>query len=568
MVVFNEIMYHPLTNEPTMEWVELHNQMAVNVDLSGWSLAGGVEFTFAEGTAIPGRGYLVVAIAPAELAPVTGLTNVFGPFGGRLSNSGEKLELRNNNGRLMDSVKYGVDGDWPVAADGSGVSLAKSDEDAASGSAANWTVSAFVGGTPGQRNFPRTASETTGATPVQMGSTWRFEASGTDLGSEWRQRSYSDSGWSSGAGLFRAGNATLPFGDPQPVPTVFSTGLGTNSTVLAPGTADPHYWITLSAQGTPPPPSIPAMVIQNHPAWLANNTQSSWIGVVNPGSSDVAAGAYNYQTRFTLDGFNPASAVLSMRLGADDQLPNVLLNGVSKGISYSGFTALSSEFTITNGFVAGTNTLDFLTVNAGTSPNPAGFRVNLSGVADRQFTAPTALPGTPKTYYFRTTFNLAGEPQFTALKLNTVMADGAVFYINGTEVLRLNMPAGVVNASTLAVSNIPSPVHSGPFILPNSALTQGTNLLAVELHQGPGTNNDALFGAELAVIVTNILVPPPMALVFNESSSATNEAYLWSSSIMARPISRSAAAWSLAEGWWTLNASCRRKRWVRERSCR
>ena len=29
VVVFNEVMYHPATNEAAMEWVELHNQTAV-----------------------------------------------------------------------------------------------------------------------------------------------------------------------------------------------------------------------------------------------------------------------------------------------------------------------------------------------------------------------------------------------------------------------------------------------------------------------------------------------------------------------------------------------------------
>ena len=48
-VVFNEIMYHPSTNEAALEWVELHNQMAVNMDVSGWSLQGGVQFECAEG---------------------------------------------------------------------------------------------------------------------------------------------------------------------------------------------------------------------------------------------------------------------------------------------------------------------------------------------------------------------------------------------------------------------------------------------------------------------------------------------------------------------------------------
>ena len=44
VVVFNEIMYHPAGNESQMEWIELHNQMAVDIDLSDWSIAGGIDF--------------------------------------------------------------------------------------------------------------------------------------------------------------------------------------------------------------------------------------------------------------------------------------------------------------------------------------------------------------------------------------------------------------------------------------------------------------------------------------------------------------------------------------------
>ena len=38
-VVFNEVHYHPADREPFYEWVELHNQMAVSMDLSGWRLS-------------------------------------------------------------------------------------------------------------------------------------------------------------------------------------------------------------------------------------------------------------------------------------------------------------------------------------------------------------------------------------------------------------------------------------------------------------------------------------------------------------------------------------------------
>src|SRR5437764_3833711 len=89
VVVFNEIMYHPATNEPALEWVELYNQNAVDVDMSGWRLAGAIHYDFPNGTVIRAGRYLVVAISPATLNAQTGLTNLLGPFTGRLSNNGE-----------------------------------------------------------------------------------------------------------------------------------------------------------------------------------------------------------------------------------------------------------------------------------------------------------------------------------------------------------------------------------------------------------------------------------------------------------------------------------------------
>lgn len=41
VVTFNELNYNPASAQET-EWIELHNQMAVNVDMSGWSLDDGI----------------------------------------------------------------------------------------------------------------------------------------------------------------------------------------------------------------------------------------------------------------------------------------------------------------------------------------------------------------------------------------------------------------------------------------------------------------------------------------------------------------------------------------------
>ena len=236
VVVFNEIMYHPATNEPALEWIEFHNQNSINVDLSGWRMTEGIDYTFPNGTTIRAGGYLVVAIAPETLAAQTGITNVVGPFTGRLSNNGEKLELRNLANRLMDSVSYAADGSWPAGADGSGVSLAKKAPNLASKPAASWTVSAQIGGDPGSANF--SSSILTGGKTNYLGlaSTWRFNDTGTDLGSAWRDPAYNDSSWPSGPGLFFVEDAALP---------------GPKSTPLIPGRPTYYFRTTFSFDGNP-----------------------------------------------------------------------------------------------------------------------------------------------------------------------------------------------------------------------------------------------------------------------------------------------------------------------------
>ena len=62
-VIINEIAYHPLAGDS--EWIELHSLSGVDIDLSGWRLADAVDYTFAEGTKIPGHGFLIIAATPA-----------------------------------------------------------------------------------------------------------------------------------------------------------------------------------------------------------------------------------------------------------------------------------------------------------------------------------------------------------------------------------------------------------------------------------------------------------------------------------------------------------------------
>jgi len=103
------------------------------------------------------------------------------------------------------------------------------------------------------------------------------------------------------------------------------------------------------------------------------------------------------------------------------------------------------------------------------------------------------------TFYFRTHFNLAADPATATitLQMTTLLDDGAVFYINGTEVYRLGMPGGTVEYATLADRTVGDAATEGPFTISSSSLVAGDNVLAVEVHQASKNSGDVAFGLML-----------------------------------------------------------------------
>ncbi len=102
------------------------------------------------------------------------------------------------------------------------------------------------------------------------------------------------------------------------------------------------------------------------------------------------------------------------------------------------------------------------------------------------------------TYYFRTHFTFSGDPGSTALQLSTMLDDGAVFYLNGTEFYRLGVADGAVNYNTLASRSVGDAASEGPTTLMVSSLVKGDNVLAVEVHQISASSSDVVFGMTLA----------------------------------------------------------------------
>ncbi|MGJ8695615.1 MAG: lamin tail domain-containing protein [Verrucomicrobiaceae bacterium] len=121
-VLINEIHYNSEPNTARDEFVELYNAGTEVVDVSGWFFQDGISFTIPGSTEIGVGEYLVIAQNPGQMSAVHGVT-ALGPFGGGLSGKGERVELRNAAGIVVDVVNYQASFPWPVGAGGTGSSM-------------------------------------------------------------------------------------------------------------------------------------------------------------------------------------------------------------------------------------------------------------------------------------------------------------------------------------------------------------------------------------------------------------------------------------------------------------
>ncbi|MHC4417534.1 MAG: lamin tail domain-containing protein [Planctomycetota bacterium] len=174
-IVINEIMYNPQSGNQNEEYVELYNITAADVNLfddqaNPWKFTDGITFTFPADSNIPAYGLMLVAKDPATFTSTYGTmpagVQVLGPYGGRLSNGGEKVEI----GKFGDLDQYGSpcyiridrvnysDGShpencpggvdlWPTEPDGNGPSLTRIDPNLYGNDPTNWQAAAS---SPGQ----------------------------------------------------------------------------------------------------------------------------------------------------------------------------------------------------------------------------------------------------------------------------------------------------------------------------------------------------------------------------------------------------------------------------------
>ena len=159
-VVINEIMFDPVRDDDSDEFIELYNPGTNAVNVSKWRIKDAVKFTMPNNTIIPPNGYLVIAANAAKLRTnYPGLTamNCIGDWEGSLRNRGERIALTmpdqlittNALGALatntihivMDEVTYRDGGRWGNFAAGGGSSLELRDWRSDHRLAPNWADS-------------------------------------------------------------------------------------------------------------------------------------------------------------------------------------------------------------------------------------------------------------------------------------------------------------------------------------------------------------------------------------------------------------------------------------------
>ena len=104
------------------------------------------------------------------------------------------------------------------------------------------------------------------------------------------------------------------------------------------------------------------------------------------------------------------------------------------------------------------------------------------------------------TTYFRHSFPATEISRYAALMLEIKRDDGALIYLNGREIARSNMPTGAISYRTLASTNVAGAdeLVFYPFSLSPSLLADGTNTLAVEVHQNAPASGDVSFDLRLS----------------------------------------------------------------------
>ncbi len=274
----------------------------------------------------------------------------------------------------------------------------------------------------------------------------------------------------------------------------------------APGSSDASFDARLVAAGTTADvtaPTIPTGLTS--PARTATTVDLAWAAA----SDDIAVAGYEVVVDGAVAGVTPTTSLTLSALTPSTDY-SVAVEAVDAAGNRSG---LSAPIVVTTA-AASAGPVELVAIgatwryrNVGTAPaadwyqpvfDDSGWLSGAAKLGREEGDEATVLTPGSGVRWFRHRFTATDAAGVTALFIDLVADDGAVVYLNGTEVVRDNLPAGALTDSTLAVSYRTGSAEATrrTFSLPTSALVEGENVIAVALYQAAGSA-DASFAARL-----------------------------------------------------------------------
>ena len=336
-----------------------------------------------------------------------------------------------------------------------------------------------------------------GNTLIPTGATWRYLDNGSNQGSSWTATAFNDGSW-------KSGQAQLGYGD------------GDERTIVSYGGSSPKFVTTYfrySVDVTNPGAfsALKLRILRDDGAVVYLNGQEVFRSNMPSGAitnTTLASGDAN-ETTFYESAVNPALLVAGR---------NVIAVEIHQADPYSSDISFDFELTGTastsGSLIPAGSTWKYLDNGSdqGTAWRAASFADATWKSGNAQFgygdgdESTVVEYGSSKnkyvTTYFRRTFEVADPAAFNALLLKVLRDDGAIVYINGVEVFRCsNMPSGTVAYNTFAkyaLSGSDEATFQQKTLSP-SVLVQGTNTIAVEIHQSDASSSDLSFDLSLSM---------------------------------------------------------------------
>lgn len=162
----------------------------------------------------------------------------------------------------------------------------------------------------------------------------------------------------------------------EKVPGAFNTGVLADGSLAQGGAVDLHYKLVDNPND---PTSNKAYVIVYPPdTWAPSTETAQWVGpAADPQAEPMPeVGFYRYRLSFDLTGYDPANVFVSGHVACAQGLDDIYLNGqIIPGYRNASQPATLAPFSITSGFKAGVNDLDFR-VYVTSTRQPAGLMVS------------------------------------------------------------------------------------------------------------------------------------------------------------------------------------------------